>query len=561
MTGEYALPPAFLLIIAGLLLPFLSGYARNFVMLLAPVTALILVWSLPDGPLLTIDYLGYELVPLHVDALSRLFATVFSLALIGGALFAFDQRKTSELTAAFIYGGGSLGVVFAGDLITVFIFSEIMAIASSLVVWSGGAGARAAGQRYAAIHFLAGVLLMAGVAGEAATTGSIAFEALAADSWPRWLMLAGLLINAGAPPFTSWLADAYPKASWSGTVFLSAFTTKTAVFVLIKLFPGTEALIYFGTFMVFYGIIFAILENDLRRVLVYSINNQVGFMLVAIGIGSEIALNGAAAHAFVHIVYKALMLMAAGAVLYRTGKTKATDLGGLYKTMPFTMVCGVIGALSISAFPYTSGFVAKSLITKGASDANLGMVWYLLTAASAGAFLYVGLKFPWFTFFHKDAGLRPQEAPVAMRFAMAMMALICLAIGIFPELLYGMMPYPVTYQPYYYAHIVAQLQLLLFSGLVFFLLLPILMPTKSLTLDFDWLYRGLGSSLKNLFDQITAALWSQIVTRVTNIVKVGFVVINRWHGPGGVFAETWPTGRMALWTTILLGLYLLVYFL
>ena len=168
---------------------------------------------------------------------------------------------------------------------------------------------------------------------------------------PRWLILAGFLVNAGAPPLSAWLPDAYPESSWSGMVFLSAFTTKTAVYVLLRGFPGTELLIYVGLFMVFYGIVYAILENDMRRILAYSIVNQVGFMVTGIGIGTEMALNGAAAHAFTHIIYKALLLMSAGSVLYMTGKRKCTDLGGLFRTMPLTTVCGIVGALSISSFP------------------------------------------------------------------------------------------------------------------------------------------------------------------------------------------------------------------
>ncbi|MEP4703245.1 MAG: proton-conducting transporter membrane subunit, partial [Hyphomicrobiales bacterium] len=364
MIGDIILPPGLALILAGLLLPLLKGQARNTLLIAAPLVALFLVWQLPNGNHLTISYLNFELVLVRADELSRLFATVFTVMAAAGGLYAMNQTKVSELAAAFVYAGSAISVVFAGDLISLFIFWEIMAIASSIIVWSGGASARAAGQRYVAVHFMGGVLLMAGIAGEYMQNGSIAFDMMEANSWPRWLILAGFLINAGAPPFSAWLPDAYPASSWSGAVFLSAFTTKTAVYVLIRTFPGTEALIYIGLYMVFYGIIFAILENDIRRVFSYSIISQVGFMVIAIGIGSDMALNGAAAHAFVHIIYKALLLMSIGAVLYQTGKTKCTELGGLFRTMPITMICGVIGALSISAFPFTSGYITKSLISQ-----------------------------------------------------------------------------------------------------------------------------------------------------------------------------------------------------
>ena len=289
-----------------------------------------------------------------------------------------------------------------------------------------------------------------------------------ATDFSSWMILIGILINAAAPPVSAWLSDAYPEASPTGSVFLSAFTTKTAVLALILLFPGEPVLIGVGLFMVMYGIIYALLENDVRRILAYSIVNQVGFMVCAVGIGTEMALNGAAAHAFAHIIYKALLFMSAGVVIYRTGKNKCTELGGLFRTMPLTAACGIIGALAISSFPLTSGFVTKSLISQAAIDENLVWVYMLLTAASAGVFLHAGIKFPWFVFFQRDSGLRPKDAPWNMGLAMIIFAGLCILLGVFPELLYPLLPYTVEYQPYTAGKVLFYLQLLLFSGLAFF---------------------------------------------------------------------------------------------
>lgn len=560
MISDAILPPGVILIAAGLLVPFLKGKARSALLVVAPLVVLMAVWALPDGEVLTAGFLGHDLVIVRADPLARLFATVFSIMAAVGGLYALKQSRSSELAAAFVYAGSAIGVVFAGDLITVFVFWEIMAIASTIVVWSGGAGARGAGQRYAAIHFLGGVLMMAGIAGEIAATNSIAFDIMEANSWPRYLILAGFLINAGAPPFSAWLPDAYPEASWSGAVFLSAFTTKTAVYVTMRGFPGTEILIYIGLFMIFYGIVYAILENDMRRILSYSIINQVGFMVVAIGIGSETALNGAAAHAFVHILYKALLLMSAGAVIYQTGVRKCTSLGGLFRTMPITMVCGTIGALALSAFPFTSGFITKSMISQSAAEAQLATVWFLLTAASAGAFIYAGIKFPWFVFFQKDSGLRPAEPPKSMLYAMCVLSAFCIGLGVFPNALYSLLPYPGDYVPFKVGHVVFQFQLLGFATLAFFLMLPLLKQTMTLTLDFDWFYRGFGKILRAGFDGATTSLWKSLSKTTTSLARDAARAIYRLHGPGGIFAETWPTGTMAFWTTVLLGLYLLVYF-
>jgi multicomponent Na+:H+ antiporter subunit D len=556
MTASVVLPPAAVLIVGGLILPLVPARLRAPLLLALPLVTLYLVWQVPDTAVLRWSFLGYELVPVKGDALSRLFATVFALMAFAGALFALNQDRVVELAAALCYAGSAIGVALAGDLITVFLFWETMAIASTLVVWSAGPQARGAGLRYAAIHLFGGVLLMAGIAGEIAASGSLSFAAMTLDSVPRALILAGFLVNAGAPPLSAWLPDAYPESSWSGMVFLSAFTTKAAVYVLLRGFPGTELLIYIGLFMVFYGIVYAILENDMRRILAYSIVNQVGFMVTGVGIGTEMALNGAAAHAFTHIIYKALLLMSAGSVLYMTGKRKCTDLGGLFRTMPLTTVCGIVGALSISSFPLTSGFISKSMISEAAGMQQLAWVWYLLAAASAGVFLHAGIKFPWFVFFQKDSGLRPQEPPWNMRAAMLLFSILCIGIGVVPGPLYAILPYPVAYVPYTASHVVFYLQLLLFSGLAFFLMLGWLQRTLTITLDVDWLYRRLGVVLVRSLDQAADAAWSATVNATRHGTDRLVEAIRRYHGAGGILARTWPTGSMAFWTTVMLAAYL-----
>ena len=496
--------PGLLLIFAGLVIPFFKGSARTLLVLIVPLLALASVWSMDFGISCSAAYLDYQLGLINLDTLSRLFITVFALTVFTGSLYCCKQAKSTELAAAFIYAGGAMSVVLAGDLITLFIFWELMALASTLVIWSARTGASwRAGMRYIVIHLLGGVILMAGIAAHVYQTGSIEFTRMQTDSLATILILCGFLLNAGAPPLTAWLADAYPESSFSGMVFLSAFTTKTAVYVLLRGFPGTEILIVIGLFMIFYGIIYALLENDMRRILAYSIINQVGFMICGIGIGTEMALNGAAAHAFTHIVYKALLLMSAGSVLYMTGKRKCTDLGGLVQSMPVTAVCGIIGALAISSFPLTSGFVSKSMITQSSIDEHMLWVWLLLQAASAGVFLHAGIKFPWFVFFQKDSGLRPDDPPWNMQLGMILFAFVCLFLGVFPDVLYAMLPYPVNYAPYTAAHTVTQLQLLLFSGLAFFVMLPLMKRTLTISLDFDWFYRKLGPAL---FHHLIAAL-------------------------------------------------------
>jgi multicomponent Na+:H+ antiporter subunit D len=561
MTGISAIPPGLPLILGALLLPLLGARMRGILVLGLPLLALTLVWQVPDGVSLRVAFLGHEIVPVSGDRLGRLFGTVFAIMAFTGGLFALNRTRVVELMAALICAGSAIGVTFAGDLITLVIFWEVLALASTLLVWSAMTDqSRGAGMRYLIMHLLGGVLLMAGVIGHVADTGSVTFTAMALDSPAHWLVLAGFLVNAGAPPLSAWLPDAYPEASPSGMVFLSAFTTKTAVYVLLRGFPGAEILVFIGLYMVFYGIVYALLENDMRRILAYSIVNQVGFMLCGIGIGTEMSLNGSAAHAFAHIIYKALLLMSAGSVLYMTGKRKCTDLGGLFQSMPLTTICGIIGALSISSFPLTSGFISKSMISQAAADQHLAIVWFLLAAGSAGVFLHAGIKFPWFVFFQKDSGLRPADPPLNMRMAMVLFAFLCIALGLWPAPLYAILPYPVDYVPYTYAHVVTMLQLLLFSGLAFFIMLPYMKRTLTITLDWDWFYRWLGP---RAISQVTQVLsrW-HVQSRRGFLRHLGhfFGTLFLYHGPRGILARTWATGSMVLWVVILLGVYLVAYY-
>ncbi|MDX1696685.1 MAG: Na(+)/H(+) antiporter subunit D [Thiohalobacterales bacterium] len=558
---ELLFPPGLLLIFGALLMP-LGQTIRNTLIFTLPALCLVLIWSAPADYVVTLPFLGFELEPIRITITGQLFATIFSLMAFVGGLYAYRQANTLELSAAFVYAGSAIGVTLSGDLITLFVFWEVMAIGSTLVIWAAKHdGAYRASIRYLMIHLLGGLLLMAGIAGHVVETGSIRFEAMQLQSISQYLILAGFLVNAGAPPLSAWIADAYPEASPSGTVFLSAFTTKTAVFTLLIAFPGTWILIPIGIYMIFYGIIYALLENDMRRILAYSIVNQVGFMVTGIGLGTEMALNGAAAHAFAHIIYKALLLMSAGAVLYRTGKRRCTELGGLFQTMPWTALLGIIGALAISSFPFTSGFVSKSMISQSAADQHLAIIWFALAAASAGVFLHAGIKFPWFVFFQKDSGMRPPEAPRNMLLAMSIFAFLCIGLGVYPQPLYDILPFAVSYEPYTAAHLVAQFQLLLFAGLAFFVMLPMMKRTLTISLDFDWFYRYPVKHLSlAVASQSSKArlVWAALYNMVTRPLKGirNYFMSTRYADYH--LAESWPTGSMVFWISAILAAFLLL---
>ncbi len=509
------LPPGLILIIGALLVPFLPGRVKNWYVILLPALAFWQVSQLSDSSALSLQLADFQLTMLRVDTLSKAFGYIFALSSFAAFVYGYYEKKSSQFISALIYIGSAMMVVFAGDLITLYIFWELMAITSvNLVLGRKTKKAYKAAFRYVLVHIVGGLVLLAGIILTIGETGSTAFNAVApsASSLSSWLILIGFLVNAAAVPFSSWLPDAYPESTVMGGVILSAYTSKTAVYTLIRGFPGWEILIVLGCAMTLYGIIYALLENDMRRILAYSIINQVGFMVCAVGIGTSLALSGAVAHAFCHIIYKALLWMSAGAVLYQTGKSKCTDLGGLYNTMPWTLIFGCVGALAISSVPLTSGYISKTIIIAESASAHMFWVWLVLEIASAGVFLHAGIKFPYFVFFAKDKGLRPKEAPKTMLVAMAFLSFFCIYLGMFPERLYNILPnaelvkeaMPYTFYAIYvkhFSHVVTQSQLLLFSGLVFFLFLPLLKRTDTIALDIDWFYRKGGALVYLMLDK------------------------------------------------------------
>ncbi|PJB39592.1 MAG: Na(+)/H(+) antiporter subunit D [Deltaproteobacteria bacterium CG_4_9_14_3_um_filter_44_9] len=489
-------PPAAIFIFGALLIPLLKGRLKSIYLLLLPVVSFINLLNIPEGTHWVVRFLDYELVFGRIDRLSLLFAYVFHLISFIAILYAIHVKDDLQHVAAVIYAGASLGVIFAGDLFSLFVFWEIMAITATCLIWTRRTKRSiAAGFRFLLVHIFGGVCLLAGILINLQNTGSIEFGYIGLNGLATYLIFIGFGINCAWPGLHAWLIDAYPESTVTGTVFLSAFTTKCAIYALARGFPGTEALIWIGAIMTAFPIFYAVIENDLRRVLSYSLINQIGFMVVGIGIGTQLSINGATAHAFADILFKALLFMAMGAVMHQTGKINATDLGGLYKTMPLTCIFCIVGAASISGFPLFSAFCTKSMVIEAVALGDMKIIWFILLFASAGVFHHAGIKIPYFAFFSHDSGIRAKEPPLNMLLAMGITAFLCIFIGIAPGALYSILPYSVDYVPYTAAHVTASSQLLFFSALAFTLLiLSGIYPAeiRAINLDNDWFYRKAG---------------------------------------------------------------------
>lgn len=568
--------PGFAIILAGLLCALIPSHQiRKFLVLFAPIAAGSLIFTQFTSP----EVIGgiwqvgpLKLTTLRIDSLAIVWGYIFCLAGVLNAIFGLHEKCKITDSSALIYMGAAVAAVFAGDLITLFVFWELTAISSVFLIWKGGEGAFAAGIRYLAYHVLSGVLLLGGaVLYGQARGGDYSFNYIGLDAPGAWLILLGMGIKVGFPFLHNWIQDAYPKATVTGTVILSVFTTKLALYALARGFPGTEILIYIGAVMTCFPVFFAVIENDLRKVLAYSLNNQLGFMVCGIGIGSQLAMNGVAGQVVAHVIFKSLLFMSVGAVLHRVGTAKASELGGLFRSMPITAVFCLIGAGSIAAFPMLAGFVTKSMIISSAVEHAHGspVMWavvMMLLFASAGVMEHSGIKVPHFTFFSHDGGHRVKEAPWNMLVAMGLAAALCIAMA-FPwggyQFFYSLLPYEVEYKPYTGDHIFFQLQLLFAAMFAFaFLKRRGLYPDerKAEILDFDWTHRKLGRRIAVWIN----AMWERLGANTAN-VRDGFIAgagsrLHRMFSPAGAFSAAAPSGLPALLTGVMLAFAIILTF-
>ena len=527
-TYELGTHPATALLLGGLATIFLRGRFASVVLVMAPLFGLFHLYGMELGGVSSYNLFGYEMVAASVDQQAKVFGYIFHIAALVAGIYSFHVRDPWQVSMALFYAASAVGVAFAGDMLSLFLWWEGLAITSVFQIWGRKTKtAEDSGFRYLFFHISSGLLLLFGILlryhGEGASALALnsLTDALESGDLGAQFILLAIGIKAAFPGLHVWLKDGYAEATHTGPVWLCAFTTKCAVCMLVRLFPGAEILIPVGAVMAVFPIFYAVIENDLRRVLCYSKINQIGFMVVAIGIGSKLAIDGAIAHAFTHVIYKGLLFMSMGAVMFRTGEVRASHLGGLYKSMPFTTGFCIIGAASISAFPLFSGFISKSIIITEAARHGHTLVWICLLFASAGVFHKAGIKVPFFAFFAKDSGLRPKEAPPHMLIAMAVSAVLCVFLGCNPQWLYSLLPNgAMGYHPYDGTHVITQLEILLFSALTFTLLnlwgkYP--KDTPSVNLDIDWLYRKVG----RIFINFGSIFWNGLNTQAHSLLVAG----------------------------------------
>lgn len=515
------LQPGLILIIAGLLLLVVPDSIRKIVVLSAPV------------------FTGYAVLTSDADKLTMIVGIIFSIIAVIAAIYNFNVKDKTELSVESIYAGSSISVVFATHWVGMIIFWEMMAIASWLIVISSrNERATKAGFRYLLVHMLGGNLLLAGIVIKLAQ-GSTLIECLTGQTDAAyWLILAGVAVNAAIPPLNAWISDAYPESTMGGTVYMASYTTKVGVFCLIKLFAGTELLLYFGVFMAVWGACMALIENDLRRLFSYHIISQLGYMVAALAIGGPSGIDGASAHLFNNILYKGTLFMCAGVIIAATGKRKISELGGLGKKMPVTSACFAIASMAIAGFPLLNGFVSKSVVMNTVAESGCHWAELMLMLASIGTLLSITLKINYCVFWGKtDNSIKVSESdvPLNRKIAMIMGAMGCIITGIFPNIVYSLTPYGTDGHPFTVDHVTQYVQLFAGAIIVFVMYLEHMMPKDKITLDTDWFYRKPLKALVSCSSVITDSIRCKVGNSIAFIIENGYAV---FKNPSLLFKKT-----------------------
>lgn len=501
------LHPGMIMMLFGMLIWVLPEFMRRFLSVLAPICAGIAFFLLNEDSRFTYhitNNLKVELI--KVDRMTLAFMLVFVIISLIAAIYSLETQDRKESGMSAFYAGSIMGVVLAGDSIAFIVFWEISAFASTYLIFANKKRRSSKSAfRYIMMHGFGGNMLLVGIMMHIAKYGTEFVNISSARDISFWLVLIGVAVNAAIPPFNGWLSDSYPESTISGTLYMGSFTTKAAIYALIRFFAGTEFLIWVGAIMAVYAACMAIMENDIRRLLSYHIVSQLGMMVAALAVGSDIGIDGASAHAVTNIMFKGVLIMCAGAIIYATGKSKITELGGLWKKMPITSICFLIASLAIAGLPFSSGFASKALVTESLTEGGYTIPYLLVTAAGVGTLLSITLKINYFVFFGKtDKDIDVDEIPNSMSIAIALGTIVTLFLGIYPDALYNYTTHATVVNPFTIHHIVEYIAIFIGGTIPFVLYIKKMAPHDEISLDFDYFYR---KPLKNFIEGISKAIY------------------------------------------------------
>jgi formate hydrogenlyase subunit 3/multisubunit Na+/H+ antiporter MnhD subunit len=419
-----------------------------------------------------------------VDSFSMLFAIFTAGVWLASTLYSLDyltheKKRDRYHTVNLVVLSAMLGVVLAGDLVTLYLFFEALGlVAYFFVVHTETDEAKRASLKYFWMTVVGGFLLIGGIFLTFALGGSGAIGPLPAghgDEMLRWtaaiLLIAGFGVKAGMVPVHVWLPDAHPVAPSPASALLSGVMIKAGAYgifrVVTALFRPAVAeeieeslwhfssqlglvVLWIGIATMFIGVVLALMQSNAKRMLAYHSVSQMGFILAGIGAAGYLGAHGAMGvagglyHVVNHALFKACLFLGVGAVYFRTHSLDMYHLGGLWKKMPLTFVFTLIAAAGITGVPLFNGFVSKCLIHHALVEAqelhglvSLGIaekIYIVTCGGTACSFIkLIGLVLLGAPKVEYSAEVR--DAPPRMLIAMGGLGAAIVALGWFPQLL------------------------------------------------------------------------------------------------------------------------------
>ncbi len=442
---------------------------------------------------------------------------VFGFALVGGlaVLYGLQGARTIEQAAALTAVASAIAISLANDFITLFLFWELLTVSVAGLILLNSDQSRTAysqGMRVLIFHLVGGLLVLFGILEHSMATGSFLLTPPQAG---HVFFALGFGFKAAFLPFHLWVAWGYPSASLFSSVVLAGLTTKIGVYALARILPAHDWIVLMGASMALFGVVCALLQKNMRRLLSYHIISQVGYMVAGVGLGTALSMDGGLLHVVNHMLYKALLFMSAGAVLYAVGTEDVHDLTHpeaddpsdtqplrpVWKALPLATIGAFVGAFAISGVPLFNGYVSKYLLKEafyGVQPAEaMLMIASIGTAASFSKFLFFG--------FIKAKTRRFRKPLLSMHIAIAAVAVLCVVLGIRPQWIHSVLPYGSSLEVYSWGGAGAALRLAVIGVAVFAVLARPLdrgIPVPK-WMSIEWLVL---MPLQALFSRVAAAI-------------------------------------------------------
>lgn len=421
--------PGFLYITGALLLFWSTNDKIKYIIsFFITAGALIITFYLIPGYSLQLDFLKFTLIPFRVDSISKITGLVFAVGGLATVIYSINICSRNNLRLIFLFIGSALTVVFSGDLFTLYVFWELMTISSSFIILMASDLTKKTGYYYFLMQVAGGLNLLWGIFLQYSATGNLSLNTIEAGI-PFIIIAIG--IKLAFMGFHTWLPPTYSRVPFYVSVVLSIYTTKVGVYVMCRLLSGINILAYAGLFSALFGVVMALRQNQVRKLLSYSIIIQVGYMIMGISIGTATGISGAIFHLINHILYKTVLFMAVGVVIYTTGEDNFENLGIMGNKLPVTSIATLVAFMGIAGVPFFNGYMSKTIIKEALQEPIL--IWGLNLMSFGTSVIF--LKFIYYAFFKNNNINLDRKPASSMQLGLGFLTFIMILIGINPFLL------------------------------------------------------------------------------------------------------------------------------